>query len=738
MAAGFAEPLLASAPLAMRLPTRTPSVSAALSLLLAAAPCLLAQAQQPSASIAWAGVVDAHVATMRERTLAQCKEKGIELPKDFLAWVDSDPIVHTTVYGCRKDPLPVLLMLRSLEIDLGEPIVRRHYTQLALAFAIQDAAQKRGGLGTPWNDADGAASPESLPDVSPRAPLQLWIPGDPRIRVDCKDPSWPRDVHDCIINFLEDHAPIEVEETQKELPQLEYDDKGVAKPRGKAVDVKKKRMRQLVGADVIASRALQEEFNAYMKSNGHPEIAIDCGDRAVHWSSTEAIGDDALRARIKQAHDMFHDAYRQKGRMPAERDAAPTAAQSMAWFVRNDRHLFDETTKKERNWPRFPLNAPWPVLTMLAADDQPLREREEIWIRFRDAGEFRTYGEYIGGIAQQFDMQSARRVAPIAFDYGSIQMMWKDGGVCGTMGNIGARTNRIVGFPASTAGQPGHCAVVRMDFDAKSGRYACVGEQYATGGDEVTTVHAGFCCDDRGGRRPMVFHQSVAMGVNHGFASFVDGLALLRAYEAMDEQQRRERCVEFVARGLKDNPFVIAIVDVALQNAGDRATALAVQDAFVAATKKIAEDKSFALYLATVRDLAHARVEQMPMPTEKSECAALLRELERQGCERASLLAKCWRAADGEDGFLARTLQEARDYVASEARTKNRRSGQQFQKRVQDWAKAIDGKERKRIWAESMLEAFTGNDTITRRGKKVADPAVEALCKIAGKPAPAL
>ena len=37
-----------------------------------------------------------------------------------------------------------------------------------------------------------------------------------------------------------------------------------------------------------------------------------------------------------------------------------------------------------------------------------------------------------------------------------------------------------------------------------------------------------------------------------------------------------------------------------------------------------------------------------------------------------------------------------------------------------------------------MLEAFTGNDTITRRGKKVADPAVEALCKLAGKPAPAL
>ena len=690
-------------------------------------------AQNPTTS-QFRSVVDTHIATMRERTLAQCAEKGIELPKDFVAWVDSDPIVRTTVYGCRKDPLPVLLLLRSLEIDLGEQVVRRDYTQLALAFAIQDSYAARRQKGTGWNDADGAEPADALPDVKPRARLELAIPGDPRARVDCKDASRTLDVHDHVVNFLEDHAPIEVDEKTQELPPLEYDEKGVAKPRGKAAATGKTQKRGLVGADVIASRALQEEFNAYMKAHGHPEIAIDCGDRLVHWSSTAAVGDKGQRERIAAAHELFHEAYRKKGRMPAERDAAPTAAQSMAWFVRNDRHRFDESTKKARNWPRFPLNAPWPVLTMLAADDQPLREREEIWIRFRDAGEFRTYGEYIGDIAQQFDMQSARRVSPIAFSYGSIQMMWKDGGVCGTMGNIGARTNRIVGMPSSTAGQPGHCAVVRMDFDAKTGRYACIGEQYATGGDEVTTVHAGFHYDDRGGRKPMVFHQSVAMGVNHGFASFVDGLALLRAYEAMDEGQRRSKCVDLVAHGLKDNPFVIALVESALQNAADRASAIAVQDAFVTATKNIAEDKSFALYLTTVRDLAHARVEQMPLPTEKSECAALLRELERQGCERASLLGKCWRAADGEDGFLARTVQQARDYAASDARSKNRRSNQQFKKRVEDWAKTIDGKERKRIWAESMLEAFAGRDIIERKGKKSVDPAVEALCNLAGKP----
>jgi phage protein D len=93
---------------------------------------------------------------------------------------------------------------------------------------------------------------------------------------------------------------------------------------------------------------------------------------------------------------------------------------------------------------------------------------------------------------------------------------------------------------------------------------------------------------------------------------------------------------------------------------------------------------------------------------------------------------------DGEDGFLARTQQEARAYVASEERSKSKRASQRFAARVQDWAKAIGGKERTRMWAESMLEAFAGNESIERRGKKSVDPVVEALCKLAGKPAPKL
>ena len=383
-------------------------------------------AQAPAAIDANARIA-AHLDAARARTLAACQAKGLTLPPDFLAFVDGDPIVRTSVYGCRNDPLPVLLALRSLEIDLGKDVVRRDYTQLALAFAIQRSYQKPTSKASGWNDGDHESPDNTLPDLGERAPLVLTIPGDPRGHVDTKDKARALDRDDHIVNFLEDHADVEADLRVEELPPLEYDDKGIAKPRGKAVQVVKDVRRKPLGADVIASVPLQTEFHAYMAAHGHPDVRIDCGERVVHWYSESAVDDDARRKQIAAAHELFHTAYRNKGRMPAERDRAPTMAESMAWFVRNDRHAFPPDVRTARDWPRFPLNAPWPVLLMLAADDQPLREREDIWLRFRDHGEMRTYGEYIGGIAQQFDMQSARRVSPLAFSYGSIQMMWKDG-----------------------------------------------------------------------------------------------------------------------------------------------------------------------------------------------------------------------------------------------------------------------------------------------------------------------
>ncbi|MBK8100979.1 MAG: hypothetical protein IPK26_28180 [Planctomycetes bacterium] len=694
----------------------------------------LALPAQSPPPIDWRQHAEQHLVAARDRTLATCKDRGLQLPDEFLAWVDAEATRRASVWGCRRDPLPVLLLLRSLEIDLGERTVRSDYPQLAIAFAIAGSYRPLGGKAGGWNDGDDAVE-MALPDIRPRPPLQLVIPTDPRVRVDCKDKNRALDRDDHIVNFLEDHAEIEVDAPKEPLPPLVYDERGIAAPHRPTAAGKLRR--PLVAADVIASAALQREFNDYMTAHGHRDVRIDCGDRAVHWFSTEAIDDRAHRERIKAAHELLHTAYRNKGRMPAERDRAPTAAESMAWFIRNDRQPFTDAERQERKVARFPLQAPWPVLLMLAADDQPLREREAIWTAVQGGAPLRTYGEYIGGIAQQFDMQSARRVSPFPFAYGSIQMMWKDGGVCGTMGNIGARSHRIAGSPASTAGQPGHCAVVRMTHDATTGKFHCRGEQYASGGDDVTTVHAGFDYDDVGGRRPMAWHQSVAAGVSHDPATFVTTLVMRRAFDALEPAARAAQAVALVEQGLQVNPFAIVLVDAAVTAAPDHRLALAIADACATQLAKTVPGQEHELYRTTIRDLAHARIEQLP-PASPEAWSSLLDELERQGCTRPSLLARCWQGSEGEQGFATRSKAAIGEYLASPERSKNRRAGNALARTVETWAKSLKGKARKESWAATLLEPFAGKEILTLRGKQVVDPVVVVLCKLAGRPQPVI
>ena len=715
---------------------RTRPIRSALTSMLAVASATLLHigpvAAQGKSKAPWGNAaIDAYLRTARAQTLAACESKSISLPDDFIAWIDSDATLRASVYGCRKDPLPVLLQLRSLEIDLGQDIVRRDYTQLALAFAIQRSYMVTRKKASGWNDG-AAEGVTALADVSQRPLLTLTIPADPRQRVNTKDKGRTLDRDDHIINFLEDHAPIETQVTSKQLPPLEYDKNGVAKKRGKAIKVTRKMQRALVGADVIASVGLQQEFEAYMRSHGH-ELVLNCGDNVVHWKSKAAVKDKQLRARIRTAHELFHTAYRNKGRMPAERDRAPTPAESMAWLIRNDRHEFTPAQKAARKWPRFPLNAPWPVLMMLAADDQPLREREEIWTKFRDRGEFRTYGEYIGGIAQQFDMQSARRVSPIAFNYGSIQMMWKDGGVCGTMGNIGARTYRICGMPSSTAGQPGHCALVRMDFNPKTKLFRCVGGQYATGGDEVTSVHAHWNYDDVGGRRPMVFHQSIAWGVNQGPSSFVDTLIMRRMWEQADETTRQKHGRRFVREAMTKNPFALAAIIGALNTAPDCKSAASLLDIFNQRFETFAKPGEYSLYRQHVRELVHARVLALPAPKSRGSATQLLSQLQRQGCKNGRLLARTWRTMGGETEFDRRTIAAARLYVAG---TRTNATSKQFGNLIKSWERSIKGKGKRKQWAERILTAFAGKESLRKKRRTALDPVVAQLCKMAGREPP--
>jgi hypothetical protein len=271
------------------------------------------------------------------RDLAKARHS---LPVDLTAWVDSDPAVASTVYGVQRGrPAQVLAALRSLELDLGAEEVRQKHTQLALAIAVVDA---------PFVEMATMACPERGISLAPRTTkFQLKIPPSPLRKVNTHPTGRPLDMNDHIINFFEGRTITE----DRVVPRT-VNGKKVA-----TTETTEKWTHPLEACDVIASAALQREFNAYMKEHGQ-RVAVNCGNQVLTRDSRTRPA--SHQKEITAAFNLFLDAYKAKGLFPKAPDRPSTSSQSAAYLLRNDAFRFP--AGDTRVWPRFPLTAPWPVL----------------------------------------------------------------------------------------------------------------------------------------------------------------------------------------------------------------------------------------------------------------------------------------------------------------------------------------------------------------------------------------
>ena len=668
-------------------------------------------------------VKDAYLIFTKASALDALKSQGRELPAGFLAWVDSDPVVRDTVYGARQNAANVLVMLRSLEIDLGERAVREDFTQLALAMAVVHAAK----------------APEA--NLVPRDPVKVVIPGDPREPVNTRDPDRQLDINDHIINFLSENTITEdvVVGSKEEPPPLRYDDKGIAIPpppnaKKIKVPITEKRTRGLYGADVIASRDLQLKFNAYMKSRGH-DVNIDCGDKVVFWKSTAAVR--AERKKINEAFVLFRTAYEAKGLLPAARDPFPTPGESAAYYIRNNAHVFPGDVRDQRKWPRYPVNAPWPTLTLLAADNQPLREREERWLAFRDKGEMRTYGEYIGPIAQQFDMQSARRVSPHPFTYGTYQMMAKDGGVCGTMANMGVRTYNTLGIPSCTAGQPGHCALIFFSHDPKTGTYECKGGQFATGGPEKTSPHTPWVFGDTDARKGMLYYQTIAWSVNFGLREYLDSTIAYQVFRTLPPDQQATSGLDFLLSAIPVNPYNILLTDAAVATASSPREFVRIcqtVEPLVTAVDRPGCPKD-GHYLSNLRAGVYSRLSKLPVPEDVAVAKEILAWLPADAIEEVIHYTI---AMDGLESVATRVKTDLvpKHFAAGLARTEA--DCDRMARTVNAVGARIPDKKARKQWAEDCLKSAVGREAyLGRKDKITVDATAAALAKLAGAKLPA-
>jgi hypothetical protein len=671
-------------------------------------------------------VRDAYLAWARTRAAAELEDEGVELPAEFLSWVDSIPEVRGTVYGMRSDDSGQLLKaLYSLRHDLGQETFEL-YHQLALAGAVSLVA-KGGSV-----------------DLTPHPPLTISIGGDPRVLVDTMDESRELDRDDHIINFLNERSVTEkyaAGSKKATLLELRYE---VISAEAEDAPEVATRTRSLVAADVIASPALQEEFNTYMAGKGFP-TDIDSGDQLVHWKSKAMIR-GPYRAKILAARNLFIDAYKAKGYMPAERDATPPMGERLIYLIRNHEHEFTD----DRRWPQFSLHSPWPTMTLLVDNGMPLREREDLWVKFVANKKIATYGEYVGSIAQQSDMLSARRVAPIAFSYGSTQMHRKDGGVCGVMANIGVSSYTVMGIPACTAAQPGHCALIQFDDSKGTGKYKCRGGQYASGGDAKTSPHGSWYFSGIGEertpdkepaklpRRAMIFHQCTAWAVNHGMPSFTDAIIAQRLFHALPEEERDAHGMSLLLCGMRTNPFNIELVRETIAQATTPAETMQALKRFrevLDETASAAGGKPNGLYLDTIQNTAMARIAKQPVPIEAGAITAIDRFLTKADCKDAALIVRYKIAAASLADWRGELEDKLRAQIAdiqADASKAHDSIAKDIQGLIVATAGAIEKKERK-AWAMTLLPHLEGSEVFIARKTKVYEhPAYKKLASYAG------
>lgn len=668
-------------------------------------------------------VKKAYLAFAKAAALRELKKDGITLPADFLDWVDGDAVVAATVYGSRHDPASLLTLLRSLEIDLGQDVIRQKHTQLALAMAVVHSVGDMEPEGAKNKKAANAnVATENLGiSLAARPLLELRVPGNPLVPVNTHPTDRPLDANDHIINFFEGRT-VEVAVKAGKQPKG-----AAAKPTTKTVP--------MAACDVIADPALQKEFNAYMKSKGQ-SIEVHCGDHVVSRDSKAAVKGPEGKG-VLDAYRLFKSAYEAKGLLPAQRDATPTLAETFAWLIRNEAQTLPAGVKRKWDqWPVFPLDAPWPVLTYLAQWRQPLREAEDIFVRYRDKGEFHGYGEYIGPIAQQFDFQSARRLAPYDFAYGTFQMMLKDGGVCGTMANMQVRSELALGIPSTTAGQPGHCALVSMRYSPADKTYSLAGGQFATGGPEKTTPHLAWVFADDIGRRPMIYPMTTPYAVNFGFQAFLDSSMAWKFHRILPSAERKQDGFMLLGSALALNPYNIAVVDGAVEAAATPEELLKLADGFeklLAAVDRPGCPKS-GLYNQTVLAKICARLATMTLPSDRKVLARLADLTDK------STDAKAWQvvhsALGGPDAVKASLLAQLRAAVTG---PRTPAGAELLAGRIQAVITVSPKSSAQSTWVGNMLATIQGKESFTvGKAKKLnTDPCVAVLLKAAGKDAQA-
>jgi hypothetical protein len=635
-------------------------------------------------------VKSAFLAFRKERALAEIAKAGQSLPKEFLDWVDGDPVVAATIYGIADNAARRLVLLRSLELDLGKEEVRQKHLQLALG--ITDAQAHLVDPATLANPAQGISLQE-------RGLFKLEIKRHPCEKVDTHPKDRPLDINDHIINFLEDNPVI----TEKKV---------VKEENGQKTETVEKQSRPLHAYEVYSNPEQVKKFNAYMTERGF-KMELDCGNGKIipsHWGG----GRD-----IVKAYKLFRTAYEAKGRLPKMHDPRPTPAELAAYLIRNDNYRFPEGVK--RGWPKFPLNASWPVLDYLVHGGESLREREFVWQQFCKTGSVVGYGSYIGPIAQYPDLVKARKLQPFDFTYDTYPMRLKDGGVCGTCSNIGRFSHIALGIPAGQAGQPGHSCFISVGGYMSKGFSLSIGQSIA--GPDVTYVS---------GRGRYIDELIKFYPINYGLLSYLDARTALELNGILPAATTRNSRLALQESACDINPYYLPAANAVLTNQLNPADLVKFEQKLektLAGVEKPGCPKQ-GHYNQAVRNVFDSRLAKLPPPADKADLDFVLVFLN----DRADAIWLKYQLTASSLPALKEKL--AADLKSSIAGQRTPPGCDRLSQRLALAGNAIKDEKERQAWAKELLEIIGSKTMYTagegKKAKEHIDPCVVTLRTLAG------
>ncbi|MEX1223917.1 MAG: hypothetical protein WEA31_05145, partial [Pirellulales bacterium] len=140
----------------------------------------------------------------------------------------------------------------------------------------------------------------------------------------------------------------------------------------------------------------------------------------------------------------------------------------------------------------------------------------------------------------------------------------------------------------------------------------------------------------------MVYHQSLAWGINYGEHSYLDSVIAYSIFRILPEAQRRTHGLKFLERGLAVNPYNFLLVDAAQDLADTPQEQMRFWKSFQAALKSAAGKPGCpteGLYDTIVKNKMVARIATLPVPKNETAALEIVAFLEQEQCAIPAALA---------------------------------------------------------------------------------------------------